>query len=178
MRILTAAFFVLFAQFSLAADLTEADVKHWTDAMPGLQAWLTQHEDQMPDTMPDGTQGIEEMISQGVQDLKSAGLYDEYNSKVKAAGYSSVEDWASATQRVSMAYLALELESQPVSLAQLEAQLKQIQESDLPAEQKDMMTQMMSSSIIMMKAVGKVSDADKNAVRPYKDQLQASFDAE
>jgi len=37
---------------------------------------------------------------------------------------------------------------------------------------------MMSSSIIMMKAVGKVSDADKNAVRPYKDQLQASFDAE
>ncbi|MAK90737.1 MAG: hypothetical protein CMI13_05830, partial [Oleibacter sp.] len=115
---------------------------------------------------------------QGVQDLKSAGLYDEYNSKVKAAGYSSVEDWASATQRVSMAYLALELENQPVSLAQLEAQLKQIQESDLPAEQKDMMTQMMSSSIIMMKAVGKVSDADKNAVRPYKDQLQASFDAE
>ncbi|MAD43421.1 MAG: hypothetical protein CMI02_16960 [Oceanospirillaceae bacterium] len=178
MRLITAAIIVMFSQLAFAADLTGADIETWMKNMPALEQWLSEHEDQMPDEMPDGSQGIDEMLNQGVKDLKSAGLYDDFNQKVQAAGYDNVEEWAGMTRQISLAYLALEIENEPVSVSQLEAQLQQVKDSDLPQEQKAMMTQMMSASLMMMKAVKGVSNADKEAVRPYKDDLKAQFDAE
>jgi len=175
MRLLTAVFLIIFSPLILAADLTDADVKNWIEKMPQLEEWLSAHEDQLPETMPEDSGTLDEMMTQGITELKQAGLYDEYNKKVRAAGYSNVEQWSEMTRRISLAFLALEIENEPVTISQLEAQLKQIKDSDLPAEQKQMMTQMMNSSLVMMRAVQNVSETDKKVVRPYKKQLQDRF---
>lgn len=177
MRLMLALLLVIVAPLATAADLTGKDIEHWMKSMPQLQKWLDDHDDQLPqDDFSQQEDSIDAMFRRGIQDLKDAGLYAAFNKEVRAEGYADVEAWADQSGRISLAYLAVEMENDPVTLSQMEAQLQQIRESDLPAEQKAMMEQVMSASLMMVRAVAQVSDADKEAVRPYRGQLAAQFD--
>lgn len=180
MRLLLAVALTMMASFTMAADLTKQEVTAWINSMSTLQGWLDAHEDKMPQHEDDGMSGgdMESIIARGITDLKSAGLYNDFNKEVKKAGFDSVEHWANTSQRVTMGYLALEIadQEQGVSLSQLEAQMKQVRESDLPEEQKKMMEDMMSTSLQMMKSVQNVSESDKAVLRPFRAQLAKQFD--
>lgn len=177
MRIIMTLLFGLLAPLAMAADLTEKDVKHWMEAMPALESWLDQHEDQLPEEdFSAGETSIDAMFNKGIEQLKAAGLYNEFSQQVKAGGYNDIEQWAEVSRRVTMGYMALEIENEQVSLSQLEAQLEQIRQSEgMPAEQKMMMEQMMSTSMMMLRAAGNVSKQDKEAVRPFRQQLAEQF---
>jgi len=176
MRVLLALLLTVLTPLVLAGDLTGQDVRLWIKSMPQLEQWLDEHEDQLPeDDLAYDDFSVDGMFDKGIRELRNAGLYNGFNREVKSAGYRDVEHWAEISRRVSLGYLALEMENEQVSSAQLEAQLQQIRESDLPAEQKAMMEQMMSASLLMMKAVDGVSMADKEAVRPYRSQLADQF---
>ncbi|TVV42106.1 MULTISPECIES: hypothetical protein [unclassified Thalassolituus] len=177
MRIVMTLLFSLLAPLAMAADLTEKDVKHWMEAMPALENWLDQHEDQLPEEdFSAGESSIDAMFNKGIEQLKAAGLYDDFSKQVKAGGYKNIEHWAEISRRVTMGYMALEMENEQVSLSQLEAQLEQIRQSEgMPAEQKMMMEQMMGASLMMMRAVENVSEQDKSAVRPFRQQLADQF---
>lgn len=182
MRLLLAVALTMMASFSMAADLTKQEVTAWINSMSTLQGWLDAHEEKMPQRDYGENSGADmgAIIARGINDLKEAGLYNEFNKEVKKAGFNSVEHWADTSQRVTLGYLALEIadQEQGVSLSQLEAQLKQVRESDLPDEQKKMMEDMMNTSLLMMKSVQNVSESDKALLRPYRAQLAKQFDEE
>ncbi|WP_430462993.1 hypothetical protein ACQUQU_09465 [Thalassolituus sp. LLYu03] len=180
MRILMAIALTLMTSLAAAADLTSKDVQLWINSMPDIDTWLNEHEDKLPELgYQEEDASLDAMFKRGMQDLKKAGLYDEFNAKVKKAGFSSVDQWVEVSSRISLTYMALETEdNQQISASQLEAQLKEIRESDLPAEQKAAMEQMMAGSLMVMKAISNVSDADKAAVRPHREELAKQFEAE
>lgn len=178
MRLFISALMVLLASVASAADLTGQDVQLWIKTMPALEDWLDKQEEKMPEAdLAEGDTDINAIFQRGIQDLKNAGIYDDFNKEVKAAGFRNVEHWADVSQHISLAFIALEMaDSKEVSASQLEAQLKEIRGSSLPAEQKQMLEQMLNASLSMMKAVDKVSAADKAAVLPYREQLAKQFD--
>ncbi|MCD8523992.1 MAG: hypothetical protein LRY66_03515 [Saccharospirillaceae bacterium] len=177
MRIVMTLLISLLAPLVMAADLTEKDVKHWMEAMPALEKWLDQHEDKLPEENFAGETSLDAMFNKGIEQLKDAGLYNDFSKQVKANGYKNIEQWAEISRRVTMGYMALEMENEQVSLSQLEAQLEQIRQSEgMSAEQKMMMEQMMTTSLMMLRSVENVSKQDKEAVRPYRQQLADQFD--
>lgn len=179
MRVVMVLLFSVLAPLAFAAGLTGKDVERWVESMPAVQGWLDQHEDQLPEDedMSDDKFDMDAMMKRGIQQLKDAGLYSEFNSRVKAAGFRNAEHWAETSQRVSMAYFALSMEGQNDPREEIEAQLQQIRSMDVPAEQKAMMEGMLQSSLSMLKAMENVSAADKAVVRPYLPQITEQFES-
>lgn len=178
MRFLIATAMMLMTTLALAADLTKGDVTLWLSASDEMEGWLQENEDKLPEyEFSDNESSVEAMFEQGLAELKKAGLYNEFDNRAKKAGFDGAEHWADISRRISMSFVALEMENEQVSLSQLEAQLKQVRESGLPEEQKAAMIQMMEASLGMLRAVNNVSDADKDAVRPYRNEIEKKFSA-
>ena len=177
MRLLTVLLFSVLAFSVQASELSDKNIKLWIDSMPALQGWLDQHKDKLPeDNVADANFNMEEAFKRGIQDLKNAGLYNEFNSKVKSAGFSNVEQWVGVTQQITMAYTAVMLQQQPDSRAVIEEQLHSIRTSKhVPAEEKAMLEGMLLASLKMLDAVDAVPAADKQRIQPYLPQLTEQF---
>lgn len=178
--LVTAAFILLMplAQAAKAPDLNKADIERWLEAMPKLTAWLSQHEDKLgADDVVNGSESMDQVFDKGVKQLKKVGLYDEFNKQVTTVGYKNVEQWASVSRDITMAYMAVEMENEQVSESQMLAQLEQVRNAEgLSAEEKAMMEQMMKASMMMVAAAQKVSVKNKEAVRPFVDRISRQFD--
>ena len=160
-----------------ATELTDKNVRLWLDTMPALQEWLDQNEDKLPQNdTPDANFDMDAAFRKGVQDLKDAGLYNEFSRRVKAAGFSNVEQWVSVTQKISMAYTAIMMDQQPDNRAAIEEQLNSIRSSKhVPPEEKAMLEGMLMMSLNMLKAVEAVPAADKKRLQPYLTELAEQF---
>ncbi|MBM97091.1 MAG: hypothetical protein CMI09_14740 [Oceanospirillaceae bacterium] len=156
-----------------AAGLSAASVERWITAMPEIQIWLDSHQDQMPAPTPSTSSDLGEVFDQGVTNLRQAGLYQSFDAELGRHGYRSVEEWSDQTAKISMAYLAVEMDREPVTLSQLQAQLVQVQAAEgLPPEQVQAMTNMLQSTIAMMRKVNAVPAADRQAVQPFLKQVK------
>ncbi|SFX44723.1 hypothetical protein [Marinospirillum alkaliphilum] len=180
MRFLSALLFSLLAFNLYASDLTRADVERWIKTHGELQSWLDQHQEQLPDEDFANTNlSMEELMAKGIQQLRTAGLYNEFNRRVQRAGFSNVEHWAKLGQQISLTYMAIGLEENPQALGMFEAQLRELRSArDIPAEEKAMYEAMLNESINMMRQAQRMSSASKAAVRPYQRQLEELFDQE
>jgi len=164
--------------FVQAEELSNKSIEHWLKAMPNLTGWLSQHEKQLgADDVMAKSDSMDQVFAKGVEQLRAKGLYDDFNKQVTKQGYKSVEQWANTSRDITMAYMAIEMESEQVNISQMEAQLKQLQAAEgIPAEQKIMMEQMMKASLMMVQAANDVPAANKKAVRPYLLQIRHSLD--
>lgn len=161
-----------------AGDLSDDQVNNWVSSMPTLQSWLDKHEDQLPkeDMMKKGVASVDEMFTQGIAQLQKAGLYDEFSKLVKTQSFDSVEAWSEVSKKITMAYMAISMEGETVDVKQIAAQIQQLKASALPEEQKQMMENMLQASMNMIKSLGTISAADKEAVRPYLTKITSHFD--
>ena len=164
--------------FVQAGELSNKDVEKWLKAMPGLTGWLAQHEDKLgADDVMAQSNSMDQVFAKGVEQLRAKGLYKDFNSQVNKQGYKNVEQWANTSRDITMAYMAIEMEQEQVSISQMEAQLQQLKAAEgIPAEQKVMMEQMMKASLMMVQAAKKVPTKNKEAVRPYLKQIRKSLD--
>lgn len=164
--------------FVQAGELSNKDVEKWLKAMPGLTGWLAQHEDKLgADDVMAQSNSMDQVFAKGVEQLRAKGLYKDFNSQVNKQGYKNVEQWANTSRDITMAYMAIEMEQEQVSISQMEAQLQQLKAAEgIPAEQKVMMEQMMKASLMMVQAAKKVPAKNKEAVRPYLKQIRKSLD--
>lgn len=180
MRFLTALLFTLFSFTLNAADLTRVDVERWIKTYTELQAWLDQHQDQLPEEEFANTNlSMDELRAKGIQQLRDVGLYTEFNRRVQQAGFKNVEHWSLLGQQISLAYIALALEAEPQSRTMIETQLKELRASrDIPAEEKALYETMLKDSLSMMRQAERISPASKAAVRPYQQQLEELFELE
>lgn len=176
MRILTAIALMLATSLVLAADLTKKDVERWLTHAPELQSWVDQQENEFDeDVLPSDIFDQEAMADYGVQQLKKSGLYNDLNKRVKAAGYSSVEQWIADSQKISMAYMAITLENEKGkdqgTMSEILAQKEELAGLNMPEESKAMMEAMLDGALAMLKTVEATSSADKAAVKPYFNEI-------
>lgn len=157
-----------------AETLKKTEVEQWLGAMPDLSKWLRKHEEKLKfNDLLAGGGDMKQVMMRGVSKLKEAGLYKSFGKEVKKANYSNVEQWASVTGDISMAYMALQLENEKVSSSQLKAQLKQLQQAKgMTKEEKAQMEGMMKSSIAILNGVDNVPPANLEVIRPYQDRIQ------
>lgn len=177
MRMFLTIVFTLLAPLAVAADLTTNDVEKWIKESPALQQWVQQNDDQLENVdIGEETFEADKLIERSIKKLKDAKLYDQLNARVRKAGYKSVEDWVDVSQRISVSYLGVMLETQTNTRKEIENQLAQLRSMQMPAEQKAMMENMLQSSLNMLTSVEKATAADKNAVRPYMQKLTEIYD--
>lgn len=182
MRILIALTLTLITSIAFAANLTKKDVELWLTHAPALQNWIElQETDFDEDALPDNIFDQDAMAKYGIQQLKQAGMYEELNKRVKAAGYSSVEQWVEISQKVSITYMALSLENESTEQGTKEeilAQQKELAKLDMPAESKAMMEEMLAGALVMLEVIESASAADKAAVKPYFNKIRQVLDDE
>lgn len=177
MRLLTLLLCSLFTLMVQAAALTDSDIQRWLNTMPALQSWLDQHQDQLPDNdIPDADYSMDAAFARGIEQLRDAGLYNDFSQQVKSAGFSSVEDWVRISQQISMAYIAISMEQQPATRVEIENQMQAIRSAkNIPAEEKAMLENMLQASLNMLDSLAAVTAADKDRVRPFLPQLADQF---
>jgi len=176
--LLTFAVSVLMSFQVMAADLKSKDVTQWMNSMPILKPWLEQHESELTANISEPN-NPEVVFKESVPALKKAGLYDELNGKVKKLGYDNVEQWTNATQQVTFAWMALEMEDNKTQIEEAKAQFEAMKVNpDIPAAQKAIMEQMMAPALVMVELANQSSDADKKAVKPHQGKLRTYFEAE
>lgn len=180
MRFFTALLITVFSFTLYAADLTRVDVERWIKTHAELQAWLDQHQEQLPDEDFANTNlSMDELRAKGIQQLRNAGLYNEFNQRVRLAGFKNVEHWALLGQQISLAYMAIGLEENPQARSIFEAQLRELKTArDIPPEEKAMYEAMLKDSLNVMRQAERISPASKAAVRPYQQQLEELFEQE
>ena len=177
MRLLTLLLCSLLTMAAQAATLTDSEIKLWIKTMPTLQGWLDEREDQLPDNdIPDADYSMDAAFARGIDQLREAGLYNQFSQQVKNAGFKSVEDWVRVSQQISMAYIAISMEEQPATRVEIENQMQAIRSAkNIPAEEKAMLENMLQASLNMLDSLANVTAADKDRVRPYLPQLVDQF---
>ncbi|MDP2506484.1 hypothetical protein [Oceanobacter sp. 3_MG-2023] len=165
---------MLAASPTWALTATELDV--WIQSMPTVQVWLDQHEDAMPQGNAAMTDGMAAMFQEGINSLKTSGLYGEFSQQLSAVGFDSVEQWTRITTEISLGMLAVDMNEQGGSRAQVQQQLAQVQQmrssGNMPAEQLNAMESMLRGTLTMIDEMESVDAADKALVRDRMTELQ------
>lgn len=173
MRVFTWLFLAALSFSTQATELTGKEIEAWLNSIGSIETWLANQEEKMPDSEPPSDPyDLQQIMQHSINLLKKAGLYTEFEQRIQAAGYPSVEVWAVQSQRISLAYMALIQEAEPITRAQIEAQLQELKTLNIPAEGKASLEQMLKSSLAMLATIEAVSAADKAAARPYFNRLQ------
>lgn len=163
----------------LADNLSEKRIQQWLTAMPSLTSWLHQNQEALhSEHIMEESSDMEQVFAKSIELLRAKGLYDEFNQLTRKQGYQNVEQWSAASRDISLAYMALQMEQEQITVVQLEEQLAKLEQAPVPAEQKAMMTEMMQTSLMMLKSTQGVSDQDKQLVRQYASQIETQFNAQ
>ncbi|WP_221796861.1 hypothetical protein [Oceanobacter mangrovi] len=175
MRLAIAVAALLTASQALA--LTDKEIDQWITSMPKLDQWMEQHPNVAPEQTMQPGQGLKEVYQQGINALKSAGLYSQFNSQVMQYGFNSVEHWAEVSTDISMAMLALENDEPEGARAQIQQQLAQLQQlrssNAMPAEQLDSMEQLLKSSLQILAEADQVPTDVLEMVKRRKDDIES-----
>lgn len=179
MRIIIALLLSMGMSFSWADNLSKTDIENWLSSAPELHDWLEQQEDKLQQAEElDASLDSQAAIAEAISKLQEIGIYDELTKRVKAAGFKDATHWFSVSQRVSLSYFALMMEDEMGRQQELEAQLKLIQQAEMPAEQKEVLGAMLESSLAILAQINDLPQADLDAVRPYLDQLHQLMNME
>ena len=171
--LVAASFFALTAQ----AELSEKQVERWVASLEPVQEWIEKNQDKVnkQNLMKPGKDGMSGMFDNALNELKNAGLLEDFNGLVKEQGYASSEAWADDSGEITLAYLASSMEGKIPSRASIEQQLPQVDGSPLPAASKEMMRNMLQGTLSMIKDVEAVPAGDKKLIQPYVQKIEQRF---
>ncbi|MFD2230992.1 hypothetical protein [Alkalimarinus sediminis] len=156
--------------------LTQQNIEQWLNSIDSIQQWAEGQEalEDNPAEEVNDTFSADMLINQ----LKAANLYHEAEDIIQKSGFDSAEEWADIQMRIIKSMIALEIEKENVDV-DVQAQLDQIRNNpSIPDEQKEMMINMMQSSMKMMESMSNASPADKAAIKPYIEQIRQKLESE
>jgi len=174
MRLTVALTAMLATSSALALDQQQID--QWIEVMPQVDQWMSVNENAMPVEQPTPGVSLKEVFQQGIENLRKADLYLDFQGLVNRAGFDSVEEWTDVTADITMAMMALSLEGQGDMEAQLDQQMQQLemmkQNQAMPAEQIQAMEQMLEASRQMLQQANDVDEKDMALVRANQNRLE------
>ncbi len=152
--------------------LTEERVLDFVASMYDLEEWGDAHEeelDELDDTWdPDNMDDITAPFTSVVEYVKTQRWANEVNAIVRRHGFDDIEAWAVTGNRIMRAFAAIMYEESAAEIDEGMAEaLKQIEESDMSAEQKAAMRDLLVSSKDMARMYEDVDERDKAALRPH-----------
>jgi hypothetical protein len=112
------------------------------------------------------------------QHLETKPYYAELATVVEQSGFESTANWVETAQRITQAYMALELGGQEEQVAaQMEASLQQVRDNEyLDEVQKENLIQQLRASQVHLSNLQNVSAADQAAVKPHREKLRNYFE--
>ncbi|KZY39904.1 MULTISPECIES: hypothetical protein [unclassified Oleiphilus] len=164
------------AKDAIATDtkLSEQLISSWMKSQDALEDWGKKHQAQLEAKTKDETEvedpskmTPESMISP----LKAAGLYSSANQLVQSQGFSSIDEWAAITLRITKAAAAIEFEANPemMDTSRLEALRNS---SDISPEHKQVLSNAIEKNQAMVKQIlSSASTADKEAIKPFLNDI-------
>jgi len=170
-------FVLLFLSNNVLATikLTGPIIDQWIQSQSAFAAWGKKNE-QLLNAYDSSTKAqqtnehqnpLNMSVSSLIEPLKSSGLYDSASELVKEYQFSSLEQWADITIRITTAAAAIELESNPMAMDTSELEALQ-GSSQLSPEQKALITQAIKQNQTMaQQLIETTTEMDKQAVKPF-----------
>jgi len=155
--------------------LTGPIIDQWIQSQSAFAAWGKKNEQQLnayegstkAQQIDEHQNPLNMSVSSLIEPLKSSGLYDSASELVKQYQFSSLEQWADITIRITTAAAAIELENNPIAMNISELEALQ-GSSQLSPEQKALITQAIEQNQTMVKQlIETTTEIDKQAVKPF-----------
>lgn len=173
------ALMILMAAALPTQALTSSELDTWITGMPEIKTWLDAHQDQLPEQAPTPGSSMESVFQQGVDQLRGAGLYSDFETLVKTKGFDGVERWSTVSTEVTRAFVAIEMEKEAASIAEMQTQLQQVKTMPgLPEEQRQAMINMLEQSLGMVKDAQSAPATDKELVRAHLEEVRGILDSD
>lgn len=176
------AFGALHPAFAQEDALTAADVKGFISSYPDAKQLAQKYELDKRDRPAAGPR--DEVFAGVLEEIKEAGAYDEFATLVRGHGFAGPEEWIGSANRIMMAYAVMAAEDSQggermdANVAQQLAEARrQIESSDMSADQKQMALGQLEAMADQMK-IFEVSEADRSAVRPHMAELDRIVETE
>lgn len=176
------AFGALHPAFAQEDALTAADVKGFISSYPEAKQLAQKYELDKRDRPAAGPR--DEVFAGVLEEIKEAGAYDEFATLVRGHGFAGPEEWIGSANRIMMAYAVMAAEDSQggermdANVAQQLAEARrQIESSDMSADQKQMALGQLEAMADQMK-IFEVSEADRSAVRPHMAELDRIVETE
>ncbi|RKF13725.1 hypothetical protein DBZ36_18310 [Alginatibacterium sediminis] len=172
MKYVTALFCLVFT-LSANAALDETKVQDWLSAVAASQQWSEANDGSL-ELIEDKVQGLSEVEAEAI--LKNEPLYKEFMGIASQYGFDSLQSLKARTFEIFAAVLDPEMQAQmKEGLTQGRAMLDS---GMLDDGMKASMTEALSSLETMLAVSEKTTDADRQAVAPFKEQIIAFMDQE
>ncbi|MAR91549.1 MAG: hypothetical protein SV765_07315 [Pseudomonadota bacterium] len=162
-----------------AQDLTDAEIRQWTQAYQAVVNWAEKtdlEEEMAPSQEPTEYQRI---FSQMLEQSQTHSRYRDLAGVLKQQGYKNPQQWAATGDRIMTAFLATQMDG---DRAEVERQLKQMQtmldSGMIPEGQKAMMEKMLQESKRALAAAQEAPAADRAAIKRNQQMLDAVFNRE
>ncbi len=171
---------LLVASFANAEQaLTSKQIQQWLSSVDAIIQW-SEKQEALKEDEDDDTE-TEFSVESMIKELKTAGLYDEAEKIIQDNGYDSPEQWVNIHIKIIRAAFALQMESKKdqINAQKMMAQLEEFKNNpSIPAEQKEVMINMMQSSFDNMQEMSKAPEADKEAIKPFLAQVKEKLEDE
>ncbi len=160
--------------------LRGADIEHFMDAMKPLQALSDKHNITGEYTPPEVQDGpiVFSPMSDALKQIKKHDAYEEFQSIVKNAGFSSSEHWARIGDRVMRAYISFNA-AKDLSPKKRQEMLKTIEDIEknayLSSDAKQHLLNSIKQTIDMAENTPEDIKADQNILKPYLPRLEILF---
>lgn len=175
MRITTFLTLLGLSLTSWAGNLTERDIQTWLSSVDALNEWSQQRAEvleQYDVVESSNSESVAQLFSDALKQLKQANLYNEFNKEVKKHGFRDADHWSQVSQIIALGMVG---DGPQVDISQLEAQLKQIEESDLSKEEKEQYSRFIRMGLGTMKAVQQMPAEDKALVARHRASIEAAL---
>lgn len=171
---------VLLSGTALAQEgppLSDDRINGFIASIVALEEWGDEHEEEV-DALEDVFDGdamgdVSNPFAAATRIIESQTWAGEVVDIVQRHGFNDLEDWARTGNRIFMAFMAVQMDvNRPQMEAGLAEALKQIENSDMSADQKAQTRQMLLGANQMASYYGAVPEADKKAVTPFLEMLE------
>jgi len=183
-RILALLFVMMAAGLTWGEEgppLTEAAVKGFIASLPDLDAlgrelkiedsWV-----KAPSGPPDGAM-MGSPLAATVAAMQGHAAAGRIREVIRKHGFADIMPWAQAGDRIIRAFIALKVDGQdPEMAAQMKKAIEDIDKSEMPAEQKQAMKDMMLSSRKTMAAYGNAPQGDRDLVEKHMQLLEETLE--
>lgn len=157
---------------AMAIELSDKVIDSWIKSQSGLEEWgKTNQANFESETSADQSSPTSMTPQDMIAPLKSAGLYDSANKLVQSYGFSSIDEWAEITLRITKAAAAIEFKAHPEMMDS--SQLDALRNSeDLSPEHKKMLSEAIEQNQAIVKDIlDNANETDIQAVEPHLERI-------
>lgn len=174
------ALMALMAPARAEAPLTDRDIQQFIDSMPEMRVIAERHEQEFrqyrDEFARDPKANSEAPFSKALAGARSSPAYAEVDAAARRYGFDGAADWGHKADRISRAYIALEVERRRPEIEAGLAAARLMIESNarFSAEQKRAMLAQLQQGAALMQG-WEAPEADKVMVTRHRPELEAAL---